>query len=52
MVACNKKWIDPEEFPSQRYALVVSIAHSDPEVDLYNRMKLKIQGQATERIRI
>ncbi|MDJ1179070.1 S8 family peptidase [Roseofilum sp. BLCC_M91] len=51
VVACNKKWVDPEKNPSQRYALVVSIAHSDPKVDLYNQIKLKIQGQASERIR-
>ncbi|WP_318701336.1 MULTISPECIES: S8 family serine peptidase [unclassified Roseofilum] len=52
VVACNKKWVDPEKNPSQRYTLVVSIAHANPEVDLYNRMKLKIQGKASERIRI
>jgi hypothetical protein len=52
VVACNKKWVDPEEFPSQRYALVVSIAHSDPGVNLYNQIKLSIQGKASERIRI
>ena len=52
VVSCNKKWINSKEIPSQRYALVVSIAHSDPEVDLYNRMGLKIQGKASERIRI
>jgi subtilisin family serine protease len=54
VVTCNKKWINPEQTPSQRYALIVSIAHSDPGVEIYNQIKLQMQGQeqASERIRI
>jgi hypothetical protein len=52
VVACNKKWVNPKEIPSQRYALIVSIVHSDPRVDLYNQIKLQIQGRISERIRI
>lgn len=50
VVACNKKWVNPEEIPNQRYALIVSIAHSDSGVDLYN--KIQGQMQASQRIRI
>ncbi len=52
VVACNKKWVKKEEIQTQRSALIVSIAHSEPGVDLYNKIKLQIQGQASERIRI
>ena len=54
VVTCNKKWIDPEQIPNQRYALVVSIAHSNSAVDLYNKIKLQMQeqAQASKRIRI
>ncbi|WP_413173131.1 S8 family peptidase [Anabaena azotica] len=40
VVSCNRKWADPDDI--QRYALVVSISHSDPQVNLYNRMRLQI----------
>jgi hypothetical protein len=40
VVSCNRKWANPDE--TQRYALVVSISHSDPQVNLYNRLKLKV----------
>lgn len=40
VVSCNRKWADPDDI--QRYALVVSISHSDPQVNLYNRLKLKV----------
>ncbi|MBK1987516.1 S8 family peptidase [Sphaerospermopsis aphanizomenoides BCCUSP55] len=40
VVSCNRKWANPDE--TQRYALVVSISHDDPQVNLYNRMKLKV----------
>ncbi len=54
VVACNKKWVKKEEIPTQRSALIVSIAHSEPGVDLYNPIKLQMQeqGQASKRIRI
>ncbi len=40
VVSCNRKWADPDDI--QRYALVVSISHCDPQVNLYNRLKLKV----------
>jgi hypothetical protein len=42
VVSCNRKWANADEIPIQRYALVVSISHSDSQVDLYNRMRLQI----------
>ncbi|EDX82883.1 peptidase families S8 and S53 domain protein [Synechococcus sp. PCC 7335] len=43
VLSCSRKWAKPEEIESQRYALVVSVYHSDPEVDVYNQLKLKTQ---------
>ncbi|EFA68761.1 S8 family peptidase [Cylindrospermopsis raciborskii] len=42
VVSCNRKWANPDEIEIQRYALVVSISHSDTQVNLYNRLKLKV----------
>jgi hypothetical protein len=42
VVSCNRKWGNADEIPIQRYALVVSISHSDAQVNLYNRVKLKV----------
>ncbi|WP_242034148.1 S8 family peptidase [Richelia sinica] len=42
VVSCNRKWANPDEIEIQRYALVVSISHSDPQVNLYNRMRLQV----------
>jgi hypothetical protein len=42
VVSCNRKWANADEIPRQRYALVVSISHSDSQVNLYNRVKLKV----------
>ncbi|MEI6442777.1 MAG: S8 family peptidase [Nostocales cyanobacterium ELA583] len=42
VVSCNRKWANADEIPIQRYALVVSISHSDSQVNLYNRVKLKV----------
>ncbi|ABA23111.1 Peptidase S8 and S53, subtilisin, kexin, sedolisin [Trichormus variabilis ATCC 29413] len=42
VVSCNRKWANPDEIEIQRYALVVSVSHSDPQVNLYNRLKLKV----------
>ncbi|MEG4201780.1 S8 family peptidase [Microcoleus sp. Pol12A5] len=49
IVSCNRKWAKPDEIEIQRYALVACISHSDPTVDLYNRMKIQIEQR--ERIR-
>lgn len=43
VVSCNRKWANPDEIELQRYALVVSISHSDPQVDLYNHNRLQLQ---------
>ncbi|AUT01645.1 peptidase S8 [Nostoc sp. CENA543] len=48
VVSCNRKWANPDEIEMQRYALVASISHSDPQVNLYNRMRLQI-NQRNER---
>ncbi|BDA73850.1 Peptidase S8 and S53, subtilisin, kexin, sedolisin [Calothrix sp. PCC 7716] len=46
IVSCNRKWANPDEIEMQRYALVASISHSDPQVNLYNRMKLQINQRS------
>lgn len=43
VVSCNRKWANPDEIELQRYGLVVSITHSDPQVNLYNRVKLQVE---------
>jgi len=51
VVSCNRKWAKPDEIDIQRYALVACISHSDPKVDLYNRLKLQVTQRARERSR-
>ncbi|MEH1839910.1 MAG: S8 family peptidase [Nostoc sp.] len=46
IVSCNRKWANPDEIEMQRYALVASISHSDPQVNLYNRMRLQINQRS------
>ncbi|MEH2462724.1 hypothetical protein [Nostoc sp.] len=46
VVSCNRKWAKPDEIEIQRYALVASISHSDPQVNLYNRMRLQINQRS------
>lgn len=50
VVSCSRKWAKQGEINMQRYALIVTIDHSDPEVDLYNQIKLRTQ--IAQRIRI
>lgn len=50
VLSCSRKWAREGEFDTQRYALVVSINHSNPEVNLYNQLKLRTQ--IVQRIRI
>lgn len=50
VVSCSRKWAKQGEIDMQRYALIVTISHSDPEVDLYNQIKLRTQ--IAQRIRI
>jgi Subtilase family len=50
VVNCNRKWAKQGETDSQRYALVVSINHSDPNIELYNQIKLKTR--IVERVRM
>jgi hypothetical protein len=45
VVTCNRKWVKIDEIPSQRYALVVSISHSDPEVKLYEQLRPQIRSR-------
>jgi hypothetical protein len=48
VVSCNRKWAKPDEIDKQRYALVACISHSDPKVDLYNRLKLQVTQRERE----
>ncbi len=50
VVCCNRKWAKAEEIEMQRYALVASISHSNPEIDLYNQ--LRVRTQVAQRLRI
>jgi len=52
IVSCNRKWAKSDEIEIQRYALVACISHSDPEVDLYNRMQIQIAQRERERARV
>jgi hypothetical protein len=51
VVSCNRKWVKQGEVDTQRYALVVSINHSNPEVNIYNQIRLKTQVAQRVRIR-
>lgn len=51
VVSCARKWAKQGEIDLQRYALVASINHSNPEVDLYNKLKLRTQIAPRVRIR-
>jgi len=42
-VSCNRKWVKVEEIPTQRYALVVAVSHSNPGVKLYNRFRNELR---------
>ncbi len=50
VITCSRKWAKQGEIDTQRYALVVSMNHSNPEVDLYNQLRLRTQ--IAQRIRI
>ena len=52
VVACNRKWAREYDVESQRYALVVSISHSDAKVNLYNSLQAEIQNRVRSRTRI
>lgn len=52
IVSCNRKWAKPDDIETQRYALVACISHSDPQVDLYNRIQLQIASRERERGRV
>lgn len=54
VVSCNRKWVKVEEIPTQRYALVVAVSHSDPEVKLYNRFRTELRqiNQLNQQARI
>lgn len=52
VVACNRKWARETDVASQRYALVVSISHSDARVNLYNSLQAKITNRPRQRTRI
>ncbi|WP_445247792.1 S8 family peptidase [Microcoleus sp. OTE_8_concoct_300] len=52
IVSCNRKWAKLDEIKTQRYALVACISHSDPQVDLYNRMQNQMAQRERERARV
>lgn len=52
VVACNRKWAREDDINSQRYALVVSVSHSDAQVNLYNQLQAQVQNKITQRVRI
>lgn len=43
VVSCSRKWAKEGEIDMQRYGLVASISHSNPQVDLYNQLRLRTQ---------
>ncbi|BAY99881.1 peptidase S8/S53 [Tolypothrix tenuis PCC 7101] len=52
VVSCNRKWAREGEIDTQRYALVISVSHSDAKVDLYNKIRLQTQTRISERSRV
>ena len=50
VVSCNRKWAKEDEIETQRYALVISVSHSNPEIDLYN--KIKVKTRISQRLRV
>jgi hypothetical protein len=48
-VTCQRRWA-PETITSQRYAVVVSVEHSNPEVELYNQIQQ--QARVYQRVRV
>ncbi len=52
VVSCNRKWAREGEIDTQRYALVISVSHSDAKVDLYNKIRLQTQTRISERLRV
>lgn len=49
-VSCFRKWA-PEEIEKQRYAVVVSIKHSDEDIRLYDRIRQHVRVVTRIRIR-
>jgi hypothetical protein len=52
IVSCNRKWAREGEIDTQRYALLISVSHSDAKVDLYNKYRLQTQTRISERSRV
>jgi hypothetical protein len=52
IVSCNRKWAREGEIDTQRYALLISVSHSDTKVDLYNKIRLQTQTRISERSRV
>ncbi|GAB4284076.1 MAG: S8 family peptidase [Oscillatoriaceae cyanobacterium] len=50
VVICSRKWAKPGDVDSQRYALIASISHENPAIDIYNQIRLKTR--AVQRLRI
>lgn len=49
-VSALRRWA-PAEIASQRYAVVVSLKHSDPEAQLYAPLQARMRGRPRARIR-
>ncbi len=50
VVIGSRKWAKQGEIDSQRYALIASISHDNPALDIYNNIRLKTR--AFQRLRI
>lgn len=49
-VSCLRRWA-PETITTQRYALVVSLKHSDPDAQLHAPLQARLRGRPRARIR-
>ncbi len=49
-VSCLRRWAPPE-LEAQRYAVVVSLKHSDPDARLHAPLQARLRGRARARIR-
>jgi hypothetical protein len=49
-ISCLRKWAPPE-LSAQRYAVVVSLKHSDPTADLHSALQARLQPRQRVRVR-
>lgn len=51
LVSCSSVWASSDEFPTQRYALAVTIEHEDISIPLYSLIEHQIRLQEKVRVR-